>query len=682
MSKLICASALFTSLTLAMTAPPAHAACTLEPRACEILKAMQDASVMDTAAGLVPLQNGEILAHAASRFGYGLSSLRPGWTPDTFTENQLLNLVQALSSQADKPVNGPHVAAVRKAMHAHLFRKVEDSIRARNADLADFRFRASVRNLFIKADGTVDLVNYSSAQAKRVRNEIIYDQKNGATDAIRRRAMAEHQGVRKLIREPIILEPLLNQTLGSLRGQDTARQDIHLNLTGVLGEFWFNHFNIDIAKSYDVAGGTLNYDKLINRDQYTTFQTLLRGIIKSPAMLVYLDNNRNRWGDNKPGNQNLGRELLELHTFGIGPRGETTNRNSPYNQIDVEVAATILTGHNVVLSDTYYGYQFVSGNHFPGSFEQRYWGDDGSTVGDGGFTIGPVLPAPPVERPIFFDQAKLRELDRAGAAQRLDIAIRWLATHPLTRSNICRKLTERFVTGAAITGVAARCESAYGEAGNLVAMYGSIVSSPEIWRRTNYKRMILNPHEMVLARVRALGLTDRSFVDTAGEIVGERVYVTFNSMLNQIANHGLEFRTYGDPTGYEMAGARWVSTGYMIAHVRHGLELAHLDRMFDLNLPIRAFTMNQDVLDDLAALVSIPNSDIKEAVRTAVFGNATGGGLAARFTAAQARDIRDSIAAGDAYADSIRVTKQSKWTPSIPDSVLGRAFNTKTYLLK
>jgi uncharacterized protein (DUF1800 family) len=64
-----------------------------------------------------------------------------------------------------------------------------------------------------------------------------------------------------------------------------------------------------------------------------SFRTLLHGIAKDPAMLRYLDNNRNRKG--KP-NENFAREVMELFSLGEGNYGEN----------DVKEAARAFTGWN------------------------------------------------------------------------------------------------------------------------------------------------------------------------------------------------------------------------------------------------------------------------------------------------------------------------------------------------
>ena len=88
---------------------------------------------------------------------------------------------------------------------------------------------------------------------------------------------------------------------------------------------WHNHFATSNAKVDSVG---------MMRDQNHTFRTgaqkpfgeLLPSVVKGPAVLMWLDADKNRAGH---ANENLGRELLELFTLGIGH----------YSEIDVQQAA-------------------------------------------------------------------------------------------------------------------------------------------------------------------------------------------------------------------------------------------------------------------------------------------------------------------------------------------------------
>ena len=81
-----------------------------------------------------------------------------------------------------------------------------------------------------------------------------------------------------------------------------------------LALLWHNHFATSNLKVNDLAAMRRQND-LFRRHGRARFGELLRGVVKDHALLVWLDADVNRKG--MP-NENLGRELMELFTLGIG----------------------------------------------------------------------------------------------------------------------------------------------------------------------------------------------------------------------------------------------------------------------------------------------------------------------------------------------------------------------------
>ncbi len=105
-------------------------------------------------------------------------------------------------------------------------------------------------------------------------------------------------------------------------------------LTERLTLFWHDHF----ATSFETVENPqwmARQNQFFRANAAGNFADLANGILKDPAMLVYLSNTEN-FADSP--NENLGREFLELFTLGEG-RG--------YTQSDVEAAARMLTGHSI-----------------------------------------------------------------------------------------------------------------------------------------------------------------------------------------------------------------------------------------------------------------------------------------------------------------------------------------------
>jgi uncharacterized protein (DUF1800 family) len=99
--------------------------------------------------------------------------------------------------------------------------------------------------------------------------------------------------------------------------------------------FWMNHFNVSQQKG-DIRVFVADYEESAIRPHVLgKFRDLLAATVFHPAMLQYLDNAQNSAGHI---NENYAREIMELHTLGVG---------SGYTQKDVQELARILTGVGV-----------------------------------------------------------------------------------------------------------------------------------------------------------------------------------------------------------------------------------------------------------------------------------------------------------------------------------------------
>src|SRR5262249_21511065 len=96
---------------------------------------------------------------------------------------------------------------------------------------------------------------------------------------------------------------------------------------------WHNHFATSYAKVNDLAAIRRQND-IFRKHGRGPFGTLLKAVVHDPALLIWLDAPVNRKG--QP-NENLGRELMELFTLGVGH----------YTEQDVKEAARALTGWSV-----------------------------------------------------------------------------------------------------------------------------------------------------------------------------------------------------------------------------------------------------------------------------------------------------------------------------------------------
>lgn len=203
-----------------------------------------------------------------------------------------------------------------------------------------------------------------------------------------------------------VLTDLRRATL--LRAMVSERQ-----LLEKMVEFWSDHFNIYSGKG-DCAWLKIADDReVIRKHALGNFRELLAASATSPAMLVYLDGRANVAG--KP-NENYAREILELHTLGVG---------GGYSQSDVMELARALTGWQV------------------------------RTV----FERGRTVFREKVHDPVVKHVLGLR-LD-SGPDTDLARVVERLAGHPSTAAFIAKKLCRRFVADDPPGGLVARVAAAF-----------------------------------------------------------------------------------------------------------------------------------------------------------------------------------------------------------------------------
>ncbi|MGR9172265.1 DUF1800 domain-containing protein [Rhizobium sp. KDH_Rht_773_N] len=233
-----------------------------------------------------------------------------------------------------------------------------------------------------------------------------------------------------------------------------------------LATFWTNHFSTSAAKSVPMRLIVPLYEaEAIRPFMGGKFATLLRAATAHPAMLIYLDQAQSLGPDSKGGmrrnkglNENLGRELLELHTLGAG---------SGYTQADVRAAAMVLTGLTVDQQQMQTAFRPQISE--PG--EHRVLG-----VGYGG-----------------------AKRTRGDYLAMLDD----LAVHPKTAGHISRKLAVHFVSDQPPQEMVAAMSEAWMKTdGDLTAVYRAMLDHPAAWANEGAKAR--QPFDYIVSGLRAL----------------------------------------------------------------------------------------------------------------------------------------------------------------------------------
>lgn len=143
--------------------------------------------------------------------------------------------------------------------------------------------------------------------------------------------------------------------------------------------FWHNHFATSQQKVIS-AQAMWRQHLLLRQGALGSFASLLHGVAKDPAMLVYLDGANNR---KEAPNENFAREVMELFTLGEATQG------GHYTEQDIKQAARAFTGWSVDRSDFSFKYRPA----FHDNADKTLFGRSGNFDGDEALDILLAQPA-------------------------------------------------------------------------------------------------------------------------------------------------------------------------------------------------------------------------------------------------------------------------------------------------
>src|SRR6266550_175292 len=235
--------------------------------------------------------------------------------------------------------------------------------------------------------------------------------------------------------------------------------------------FWSNHFCISANKGGLARMWAGSFEReAIRPFVLGRFADMLRAVEQHPAMLFFLDNQQSLGPDSRAGinrnrglNENLAREIMELHSLGV---------NGGYSQDDVTSLARIITGW------TFAGRQAQLGT--PGGFV---------------FNANAHQPGP---------QLLLgKTYDNNGVAQG-EAALADIARHPSTAKFIATKFARHFVADDPPPALVGRLQDVFSKSdGDLKALTLALLDSDEAWQAPLTK--VRSPYEFLVAMGRLLG---------------------------------------------------------------------------------------------------------------------------------------------------------------------------------
>lgn len=363
-----------------------------------------------------------------------------------------------------------------------------------------------------------------------------------------------------------------------------------------LTHFWTNHFAVSVDKPI-VLGLAGSFEREAIRPHVLgTFTELVLAVEQHPAMLLYLDNQASigpdspmalrvarRRPDARLGiNENLGREIMELHTLGVG---------SGYTQADVTTFAKVISGWSIgrgameraTGQDGRAGSAATDGS-VRGGLGRMWGGESGRFV----FRPGMHEPGPQVILGKRYDQEGIEQ----GIAVLTDFSL-----HPATARHIATKLARHFISDDPPPAAVERLAQAFSESGgDLKTVYRALIRSPEPWTQplAKYK----TPSDYVISTFR--GLSARSGSEESGAAFGGGVdadggVTRSMSRLARRADRGVDRaalaavnllgeRPYcpGSPAGWPDRASDWDGASALLKRIRWADALAQrLGSLYD-----------------------------------------------------------------------------------------------------
>jgi len=296
-----------------------------------------------------------------------------------------------------------------------------------------------------------------------------------------------------------------------------------------LTHFWSNHFAVSLDKRAASLYVMPMEREAIRPNVGGRFEDMLLAVARHPAMLRYLDNVASVGDDSQAAqrlqqraqqkgrklglNENLAREILELHTLGV---------DGGYSQSDVTEFARALTGWSMPRPRQLQGrapsaaFEFYDITHEPGA------------------------------------RTVLGKRYAEGGEEQAQAILHDLARHPATAKHLATKLTRHFVADQPPPTMVARIAKTYlDHDGDLAAVYKAVIDSPEAWDPAN--RKLRTPDDWLVAAMRA-GAID--------------IDQKLRPSMDLLAKMGQPTLTPRSPAGYADIAADWNGSDALFKRVQ------------------------------------------------------------------------------------------------------------------
>ncbi|MDA7423802.1 DUF1800 domain-containing protein [Thalassococcus lentus] len=329
---------------------------------------------------------------------------------------------------------------------------------------------------------------------------------------------------------------VMNKEAREAQGTWLAAHLARRSFTGVplrerLETFWGDHFTA-VGKQGLIRRATSPYlQSAIRPNLMGPFEDLLIAAVTHPVMVHYLDQDssvgpNSQQAKKKPGkfglNENLAREILELHTLGVG---------GPYTQVDVRELAELLTGLSLNFNT---GTQFRKPAAEPGAETVlgKSYGGDNPTLRD------------------------------------IHAVLRDLARHPVTARHVSGKLAVHFIADTPDPALVDAMAAAWQDSdGDLPTIYDAMLNHPAAWNPdvSNIKQ----PFDFISSAFRALAIPFENY--------GRLKEHQFRQRVQQpLALMGHIWQKPSGPDGLDEDDSTWISPQGVAARLQWSLAVPRL----------------------------------------------------------------------------------------------------------
>ncbi len=333
-------------------------------------------------------------------------------------------------------------------------------------------------------------------------------------------AEAATQAVQALRRQA--QDGLIANTIATFARSITTRDGLRERLTA----FWADHFTVMARQGITRHLVTPFVEDAIRPHLTGRFEDMLIAVVTHPMMLAYLDQSRSIGPNSRAGtrrdrglNENLAREVLELHTLGVG---------DAYGQSDVTQLAELFTG--LALN------------------------------GQAEFAFRPDFAEPGAETVLGTSYGG------AGQAALADVTavLRDLAVHPATAAHVSAKIAVHFVADDPPPALVQALTATWAETGgDLQAVIATLLARPEAW--SPEPRKVKPPQQFIASALRALAVPPAAL--TALPVRDLRAIID-----RPLQDMGQPWESPPGPNGWPEEPEAWITPQGMAARITWALS--------------------------------------------------------------------------------------------------------------